>query len=51
LQRWRDTGSARAKPSGTSPLEEHAEWLLAVGAQQPDLALDEIVVTLSSLFS
>src|SRR6516225_7169542 len=28
LQRWRDTGSARAKLSGgsTSPLEEHVEW-------------------------
>src|SRR5262249_13975512 len=31
LQRWRDTGNARAKLSGgsTSPLEEHVEWLLA----------------------
>jgi transposase len=29
LQRWRDTGSAKAKPSrgSTSPLEEHAKWL------------------------
>jgi transposase len=45
LQRWRDTGSAKAKASGgsTSPLEEHAEWLLAVVAEQPDLTLDEIV--------
>ena len=44
LQRWRDTGSAKAKASGgrTSPLEEHAEWLLAVVAEQPDLTLDEI---------
>src|SRR5437660_10404942 len=45
LQRWRDTGSARAKLSGvsTSPLEEHVEWLLALVAKQPDLILDEIV--------
>ena len=36
LQRWRDTGSARAKLSGgsTSPLEEHVEWLLALVAEQ-----------------
>src|SRR5258705_2736540 len=45
LQRWRDTGNARAKLSGgsTSPLEEHVEWLLALVAQQPDLTFDEIV--------
>src|SRR6266496_5113748 len=32
LQRWRKTGSARAKSSGgsTSPLEKHANWLLAL---------------------
>ena len=48
LQRWRNTGSAKAKPSGgsTSPLEEHAEWLLAVVAEQPDLTLDEIVAAM-----
>ena len=48
LQRWRDTGSAQAKPSGgsTSPLEEHAEWLLALVAAQPDLTLDEIVAAM-----
>src|SRR5215471_6017425 len=41
LQRWRDTGNARAKLSGgsTSPLEEHVEWLLALVAEQPDLTL------------
>src|SRR6266566_3024321 len=46
LQRWRDTGSARAKLSGgsTSPLEEHVEWLLALVAEQP--ALDEIVTAM-----
>src|SRR5712671_3795247 len=48
LQRWRDTGNVRAKLSGgsTSPLEEHVEWLLALVAKQPDLTLDEIVVTM-----
>jgi transposase len=48
LQRWRNTGSAKAKPSGgsTSPLEEHAEWMLAVVAEQPDLTLDEIVAAI-----
>src|SRR5258705_11004323 len=48
LQRWRDTGSARAKLSGgrTSPVEEHVEWLLGLGAGQPGLTLDEIVAAL-----
>jgi transposase len=48
LQRWRDSGSAKAKPSGgsTSPLEKHAEWLLAAVAEQPDLTLDEIVAAM-----
>src|SRR5271167_2675123 len=48
LQRWRDTGSAKAKPTGgsTSPLEKHAKALLALVAQQPDLTLDEIVATM-----
>ena len=48
LQRWRDTGSAKAKPTGgsKSPLEEHAKALLALVAQQPDLTLDEIVAVM-----
>ncbi len=48
LQRWRDTGSARAKPTGgsRSPLEEHAKALLALVARQPDLTLDEIVTAM-----
>jgi hypothetical protein len=35
LQRWRDSGSTRAKLSGgsTSPLEEQVEWLLALAAE------------------
>jgi transposase len=48
LQRWRDAGCARAKPSGgsTSPLEKHAKWLLALVTRQPDLTLDEIVAAM-----
>jgi len=44
-QRWEQTGSIAAKPSGgsTSPLEAHAQWLMALIAEQPDLTLDEIV--------
>jgi transposase len=48
LQRWRDCGSAEAKPTGgsRSRLEEHAEVLLALVAEQPDLTLDEIVAAM-----
>jgi transposase len=44
-QRFEATGSVAAKPFGgsASPLEVHAETLLALVAQQPDLTLDEIV--------
>jgi transposase len=44
LQRWRDAGSSTAMPRGgsTSPLEKHANWLLALIAKQPDLTLDEV---------
>jgi transposase len=44
LQRWRDAGSSAAMPRGgsTSPLEKHANWLLALIAKQPDLTLDEV---------
>jgi len=47
-QRFEATGSVAAKPSGgsTSPLEKHAEFLLAVIAEQPDSTLDEIVVAM-----
>ena len=47
-QRWEKTGSVAAKPSGgsTSPLEDHAEFLLALIAEQPDLTLDEIVAAM-----
>jgi transposase len=47
-QRWEETGSIAAKPSGgsTSPLEQHAEFLLGLIVEQPDLTLDEIVVAM-----
>jgi transposase len=48
-QRWTETGSIAAKRSGgsTSPLDEHAEFLLGLTAEQPDMTLDEIVVVMS----
>lgn len=47
-QRFETTGSVAAKPSGgsTSPLEKHAEFLLALIAKQADLTLDEIVAAM-----
>jgi transposase len=45
MQRWEETGSIEAKPSGgsISPLDEHAEFLLGLTVEQPDMTLDEIV--------
>jgi transposase len=45
VQRFEATGSVAAKPSGgsTSPLERHAEFLLALIGGRPDMTLDEIV--------
>jgi transposase len=45
---FRATGSCAAKPRGgsTSPLEAHADFLLALIAEQPDLTLDEIVLVM-----
>src|SRR5574337_890534 len=42
---FRATGRCAAKPRGgsVSPLEEHAEFLLALIDGQPDLTLDEVV--------
>jgi transposase len=42
---FRKTGRCAAKPRGgsTSPLEKHANFLLALIEAQPDLTLDEIV--------
>jgi transposase len=46
LRRWRETGSAAAKPSGgsVSQLEKHAKWFLNLIAAWPDLTLDEVAV-------
>lgn len=48
VQRWREQGSAAAKPRGgsTSPLEKFADKILALSAEQPDLTLDEMVAVL-----
>jgi transposase len=48
VQRFEETGSVAAKPSGgsTSPLEKHAEFLLGLIAEQPDMTLDEIVAAM-----
>ena len=48
VQRFEETGSVAAKPSGgsTSPLEQHAKFLLGLIANQPDLTLDEIVAAM-----
>ena len=46
LRRWRETGSAAAKPNGgsVSPLEKYAKWFLDLIAARPDLTLDEVMV-------
>ena len=36
----------KAARGSRSPLEERAQWLLALVAEQPDLTLDEIVVAM-----
>jgi transposase len=48
VQRFEETGSIAAKPSGdsTSPLERHAEFLLGLIAARPDLTLDENVAAM-----
>jgi transposase len=45
LHEWVEGGRVEAKRRGgsCSPLEEHATWLLALVAQQPDLTLEEVV--------
>ena len=47
-QAWRYEGTIDAKPYGgsRSPLEDHAEELLALIEEQPDLTLDEIVAVM-----
>lgn len=48
LQRWNESGSAAPKPRGgsVSPLEAHAERILALVAERPDLTLVETVAVL-----
>ena len=48
LRRWRDDRSSSSKPSGgsISPLEKHADWLLALIAEHPDLTLDEVITAM-----
>ena len=45
---FRETGRCAAKPRGgsISPLEEHADVLLSLIEKEPDLTLDEIVLTM-----
>jgi len=42
---FRETGRCAAKPRGgsTSPLEKHADFLLALIEVEPDMTLDEVV--------
>lgn len=42
---FQETGRCAAKPRGgsSSPLEEHADFLLALIEEQPDLTLDEAI--------
>src|SRR5437660_2650809 len=44
VTRWRQTGSAAAKPMGgkRSPLDAHKPWLEELIAAEPDLTLEEI---------
>ena len=48
MQHWHETGSVAAKPTGgsISPLEEHADFLMGLIAEQPDLTLDEIAAAM-----
>jgi transposase len=45
---FRETGRCAAKPRGgsISPLEEHVDFLLSLIEKEPDLTLDEIVLTM-----
>jgi transposase len=48
VQRWDESGSAAPKPRGgsASPLEAHAERILTLVAERPDLTLMETVAEL-----
>ena len=49
MQRWMASGSVEARPSGgsTSPLDKHAEFLLGLTVERPDMTLDEIVAAMA----
>jgi transposase len=46
MQRYRETGSFSAKPSGgdhrSERIERHADFILAAVAEQPDITLSEL---------
>src|SRR5258708_34117488 len=48
VQRFEETGSVAAKPSGgsTSPLEKHAEFLLRLMSERPDMTLEQIAAAM-----
>ena len=48
MQRFEETGSVAEMRSGgrTSPLEEHAEFLLRLMTERPYMTLDEIVAAM-----
>ncbi len=49
VSRWRDKGSVQADAMGAprgSKLDAHADWLLALIAETPDLTLEEIAARL-----
>src|SRR5258708_38398021 len=48
LQRWRDTGNARAKLSGggTSPFEGDVGWRFGLGAERHDISFVEVAVAM-----
>jgi hypothetical protein len=50
---FRETGRYAAKPRGgsTSPLEKHADVLLALIEVEPDLTLDEVVCAMRQIRS
>jgi len=48
MQRYEETGSWQAKPTGgsVSPLEAHGSVLLGIVKETPDITLDEMVVAI-----
>ena len=49
VQRWRETGSVRPARMGApkrSKLDPHADWLLGLVREKPDITLEEVRVRL-----